>query len=46
VNEAVAAAVDPAEFALDDAGDQLLRGFEQPIRVSRLSTRVESSSIV
>jgi adenylate cyclase len=44
VNEAVAAAVDLEEFAVDDTGERLLRGFEQPIRVGRLHP-VESASI-
>jgi adenylate cyclase len=45
VNDAVAEAVDPHEFAVDDAGERSLRGFEQPIRVSRLCPRVESTSM-
>lgn len=45
VNEAVSAAVDPREFAVDDVGERLLRGFEQPIPVSRLRPLVESSSV-
>jgi adenylate cyclase len=45
VNEAVASAVDADEFAVDDTGDRLLRGFEQPIRVSRVRPLVESTSI-
>jgi adenylate cyclase len=43
-NEAVAGAVDIEEFAVDDTGERLLRGFDQPIRVSRLHP-VESASI-
>ncbi len=45
VNEAVASAVDTEEFAVDDTGDKMLRGFDQPIRVSRLRPLVESTSI-
>ena len=45
VNDAVAAAIDAQEFAVDDTGERLLRGFEQPIRVSRVRPFVESPSI-
>jgi adenylate cyclase len=43
-NDTVAGAVDVEEFAVDDTGERLLRGFDQPIRVSRLHP-VESASI-
>jgi adenylate cyclase len=45
VNEAVTVAVDDAEFAVDDAGHQLLRGFDETILVSRLRPRIESPSV-
>jgi adenylate cyclase len=45
VNDAVAGAVDVGEFAVDDTGERLLRGFEDPIRVSRVRPLVASPSI-